>query len=70
MLSLIFAAAEPSKVPFYIAGSVLAIWAVALAGLGLTHPAFPGGQRGARGVITISAVLIVITILAAIFTDP
>jgi hypothetical protein len=70
MLSLIVAAAAPSKVPFYIAGSVLAVWAVVLAGMGLTQPAFPGGERGARGVMTISAVLILVTILAAILTDP
>jgi hypothetical protein len=70
MLSLIVAAAVPSKVPFYIAGSVLAVWAVVLAGMGLTQPAFPGGERGARGVMTISAVLILVTILAAILTDP
>jgi hypothetical protein len=70
MLSVIFAAAEPSKAPFYIAGSVLVVWAVVLAGMGLTQPAFPGGQRGARGVMTISGMLIVITILAAILTDP
>jgi trimethylamine:corrinoid methyltransferase-like protein len=70
MLSLLFAAAEPSKVPFYIAGAVLVVWAVALAGIGLTQPEFPGNERGARGVMTISVVLVVITILAAILTDP
>jgi hypothetical protein len=70
MLSLLFAVAEPSKVPFYIAGAVLVVWAVALAGIGLTAPEFPGSTRGARGVMTISLVLIVITILAGVLTDP
>jgi hypothetical protein len=70
MLSFVIAAAEPSKVPFYIAGAALSVWAVVLAGIGLTQPAFPGNERGARGVMTISVVLIVITILAGILTDP
>ncbi len=70
MLSLFLAAAEPSKVPFYIAGSLLAVWAVVLAGIGLTQPEFPGGDRGARGVMTISLVLILAAILTAVLTDP
>ena len=70
MLATVIAAAEPSKVPFYIAGGVLAIWAVVLAGLGLTQPEFPFHARGQRGVIALSAVLIVVAIAAAILTDP
>jgi trimethylamine:corrinoid methyltransferase-like protein len=70
MLSFLIAAAEPSKVPFYIAGAVLVVWAVVLAGIGLTQPEFPGSQRGARGVITISLALVVIAILAGVLTDP
>jgi hypothetical protein len=64
-----FAAAEPSKVPFYIAGGLLAIWAVVLSWLGLTRPDFPFGQRGQRGVISISFVLFVIAVGAAIGTS-
>jgi hypothetical protein len=66
----LLAAAEPSKVPFYIAGGVLALWAVVLSGIGLTQPEFPFHQRGARGVMAISFVLIVIALVAAIGTDP
>jgi hypothetical protein len=68
--ALLLAAAEPSKVPFYIAGSALAIYAVILAGIGLTQPEFPYSERGARGVMLVSFVLIVIAIGAAILTDP
>ena len=70
MLSYLIAAAEPSKVPFYIAGGVLVVWAVVLAGIGLAQPEFPGSTRGARGVMTISLVLVVIAIAAGILTDP
>jgi len=70
LTALIAAAAEPSKTPFFIAGGLLAVWAVVLAGLGLTQPEFPFGARGQRGVIALSFVLIVIAISAAILTDP
>jgi Flp pilus assembly protein TadG len=38
--------------------------------MGLTQPEFPFGQRGQRGVIAVSFVLIVIAIAGAILTDP
>ncbi len=69
MLSLI-AAAEPSKVPFYIAGAVLASWAVVLAWIGLTRPSFPFNIRGERAVIGISLLLAALAIAMAIATDP
>lgn len=70
MLAVLFAAAEPSKVPFYIAGGALAVYAVVLAGIGLTQPEFPYSVRGQRAVIALSFVLIVIAILAGVLTDP
>jgi trimethylamine:corrinoid methyltransferase-like protein len=70
MLSFLIAAAAPSKTPFYIAGAVLVLWAVVLAGVGLAQPKFPGSARRARGVMTISLVLVVIAIAAGILTDP
>jgi trimethylamine:corrinoid methyltransferase-like protein len=69
MLSLVLAAAEPSKTPFYIAGGVLAAYAVVLAGIGLTRPSFPFNERGARAVMGVSLVLIVVTIATAIATS-
>ncbi len=69
MLGLLIAASEPSKVPFYFAGGLLAVWAVVLAGLGLTRPSFPYSARGQRGVITISFALMVIAIAMAIVTS-
>lgn len=66
MVAVLLAVADPSKVPFYVAGGVLAVWAVVLAGIGLTQPQFPYGRRGERGVIALSFVLIVIAIAAGI----
>jgi hypothetical protein len=67
---LVFAAeeAEPSKVGFFACGGLLAGWAVLLGVLGLRSPEFPGGERGARGVMAISAVLVVATMAAAVIT--
>jgi hypothetical protein len=69
MSLLLLAASEPSKVPFYICGGVLAVWAVLLAGIGLSRPEFPHDMRGQRGVIAISFLLIVVAIGAAVLTS-
>jgi hypothetical protein len=69
VLTTLFAASEPSKVPFYFAGGVLAAWAVVLAWLGLTRPSFPYSNRGARGVMLLSGLLVVIAIGVAIATS-
>lgn len=63
-------AAEKSKVPFYIAGGLLVAWALIVsAGLGLRRPDFPGGLSGQRGVIAISAVLVLGAVSTAVLTS-
>jgi plastocyanin len=54
---MLFAAA-PSKVPFYIAGGLLAAWAVLLAIYSIRHPSFPSSKGGRRGVIGVSFLLV------------
>jgi hypothetical protein len=61
--------AEPSKTAFYILGGALAVWAVALGVIGLRSPEFPGSDRGQRGVIAISAVLVLAAMAAAVLTS-
>jgi hypothetical protein len=68
VLAVVFAASEPSKVPWYIAGGVLALYAVVLSAIGLRRPGFPFGAAGERLVILVSVVLVVIAIGAAILT--
>lgn len=68
MLSAVFATAEPSKVPFFLAGGVLALWAVVLAWIGLTRPSFPNSALAERGVIVISLALAVLAVAMAIVT--
>jgi hypothetical protein len=69
VLSLVLAAAEPSKVPFYLLGGVLAVWAVALAGVGLTHPKFPFGAVGQRLIMLVSFGLATGAVLSAVLTS-
>ena len=69
MLTTLLAAAEPSKVPFYIAGGALAVWAAVLSSVGLTRPAFPFGAAGQRAVIVTSFVLAAAAIAMAIATS-
>ena len=69
MITLLLAAGEPSKVPFYILGGLFVVWAVALAAVGLTRPAFPFHERGARGVMAVSFVLAVAAMAASVLTS-
>jgi plastocyanin len=63
-------AAEKSRVPFYVAGGLLASWAVIVSVvLGLRHVNFPGSLGGQRTVLAITAVLVVATIAAAVATS-
>jgi hypothetical protein len=69
VLSAWLAAAEPSKVPFFIAGGVFALWAVVLSWIGLTHPSFPFDVRGQRAVIGVSFILAAAALAMAIVTS-
>ncbi len=62
-------AAEKSKVPFYIAGGLLVVWALTLS-MGLGRKAdFPGSAAGQRGVVAISAVLVLAAVTTAVLTS-
>lgn len=62
--------AEKSRVPFYIAGGALVVWAVVLSiGLGMRRPNFPGGQSGERAVIAVTAVLVLAAASMAVVTS-
>jgi hypothetical protein len=62
--------AEKSKVPFYIAGGALVVWAVILSlALGMRKPDFPGSAMGERAVIAITAVLVLAAASMAVVTS-
>jgi hypothetical protein len=60
--------AAVSKVPFYLAGGVLVIWALGLSAAGLSRPSFPFGAVGQRAVILVSLALAALAIAMAIVT--
>jgi hypothetical protein len=61
---------EKSKVPFYIAGGALVLWAVILSlALGMRKPDFPGSAMGERVVIAITTVLVLAAASMAVVTS-
>ena len=60
--------AEPSKVPFFVAGGLFAVWAIVMFAVGMRSQTFPGGQRGERGVLAVSTVLMVAAMATAVIT--
>ena len=69
MLSIVAAeAAEHSKTLFYLLGGLLAGWAVVLAAFGISRADFPATETAARGVMAVSAILVVAAGAAAIIT--
>jgi uncharacterized membrane protein YecN with MAPEG domain len=61
-------AEEKSKVPFFICGGLLAAWAIVMFAVGMRSQTFPGGERGQRGVIAVSVVLVVASMATAVIT--
>jgi plastocyanin len=61
-------AASTSKTFFYVAGAVLAGWAVMLAAFGAARPGFPTSGRQARLVMLSTFVLVATTMTAAVVT--
>jgi hypothetical protein len=61
----------PSKVPFYVAGGLLAAWAVLVALFGISRHRgdWPAGEGAARGVMLVSAVLVVAAMATAVISD-
>jgi hypothetical protein len=64
------AGAEPSKTLFYVCGGLLAAWAVIVSAIGIrAHETFPPSRGAARGVIAISAVLVLCAMASAVLTS-
>ena len=68
LIPTLAAAGEKSKTAFYVAGGVLAAWAVIVSLVGVTRPGFPGGRPGERAVIAVSVLLVALTITMAVVT--
>ena len=73
MLTLLAAAAhegeEPSKTLFYVAGAILAVFAVVISAIGIrSHERFPASKSAARGIMALAAVLVAFTMFSAVVT--
>ena len=67
---LVFAAEageESSKTLFYVLGILFVVWALGVGAYGLSKPDFPG-PGAARGVMGISALLMVVAVASSIAT--
>jgi hypothetical protein len=61
---------EPSKTAFYLLGSLLAVWAVVVAGIGISrHADFPPSPSARRVVMGISALLVAGAMASAVLTS-
>ncbi len=70
---LIFAAEEAEEhanhTAFYVCGGALALWAVIVSFIGMRgHENWPSSEGAARGVMGISAVLVVLAMATAVIT--
>ena len=74
LLSTLMAAAEAgeeesSKTLFYVMGTVLTVFAVIVSAIGIKrHETFPPSDGAARGVMALAAVLVALTMAAAVVT--
>jgi hypothetical protein len=60
---------EVSKTAYYVAGSVLASFAVIISAIGIRrHETFPPSRGAALGVIGLAALLVAATMAAAVIT--
>jgi hypothetical protein len=68
---IVFAAEahEKSHTAFYIAGGILATWAVLVSFIGIRgHENWPANEGAARGIMGISALLVVAAMATAVLT--
>jgi hypothetical protein len=60
---------ESSKTAYYVAGGVLAAFAVIISAIGISrHETFPPSKAAARGVMALAALLVAITMASAVLT--
>ncbi len=58
-----------SKALFYIFGGAAAVYAVAIAAIGITQPDFPRSESAARAVYAISTVVVLAAMASAVITS-
>ena len=70
LITLAQAEEETSKTAFYVAGGVLAAFAVVISAIGIRgHETFPPSRGAARAVMALAVVLVAATMASAILTS-
>jgi hypothetical protein len=75
LMSTILAAAEhsaeheKSKLPFFLIGGCLALFAVVISVIGFKRPDFPGSAGAARGVMGLGVTLVLATMAAIVYVS-
>ena len=59
--------AHKSETPFFVAGAILVVFAVAISVIGFKKPDFPDTAGAARGIMALSATLVAATVATAIY---
>ncbi len=59
---------ETSKTPFYLAGGILALFAVLVSALGIAKHDFPSSKGVSRLVMAVAAVLVAAAMVTAVTT--
>jgi hypothetical protein len=68
VLAATSAESEPSKTPFYIAGGLLVVLALALSAIGVRSESFPATKGLQRAVIGLAVILVAAAMSTAVIT--
>ena len=69
-MATLIAAAEGSKLAFYVCGGLLVVWAIVVSVIGIrADDTFPSSRGALRGVMAISVVLILAAMATAVLTS-
>jgi hypothetical protein len=60
--------AHPSKVPFYIAGTLLVLFALSVSAVGVRSETFPPSRGARTGLLAVGVVLVAAAMLTAVLT--
>ena len=60
---------EKSELPFFVAGGLLALFAISISVIGFKRPDFPGNAGAARGVMALSVTIVLATMASIVYVS-
>ncbi len=58
-----------SETPFFLAGAILVVFAIAISVFGFKRPDFPANSSAARGVMTLSIALVAAAMISIVYVS-